>query len=61
MRKTQNNKLQLVDVVLEARKKNTYLQSEAPLDVLRPKLHKLSVKFSVILKLWVGECKWVVG
>jgi hypothetical protein len=28
MRKTQNDKLQLVDLVLEARKKNTYLQSE---------------------------------
>jgi hypothetical protein len=25
------------------------------------KLHKLSVKLSMVLKLCVGECKWVVG
>jgi hypothetical protein len=43
------------------KKKTLTFKLRALLDVSCPKLHKLSVKFSVILKLWVREHKWVVG
>jgi hypothetical protein len=59
--KTQNDKLELVDLILETRKKKLTFKARALLDVSHPKLHKLSIKLFVVLKLWVSECKWVVG
>ncbi len=63
MKKTHDDKPELIVLVLESRKKRTYLQSSTPLDVLQaptigvapslcPKLHKLQAPQVPPFELW---------